>query len=446
MRDLLQDSEKILIVLPQDYCFDTVAAALGMANIIAKDKQVQIGSSGSIPPEFAAVLDFHNFKLVNRVQEREVILSLNRKEGEVKTVRWREVNGKIQFIITPREGKFDFNDVDLETIGGDIDLVITVGCESLESCGQLYSSNPSFFQNAKILNIDINPKNSNYGIVNKVEDRQSLSDWVLDLADQEGLKLTKEALEVLLKGLLWSNEGFRQDTNLEKAIQKFTSVGGELTETIAQFFNTLTIAQLRYIGKIIANMQTNAAGILSTKISHNELQGVKLDRILFPEINILSRVGNFKVALILTEYEKEKILARIYSHNSEFDIAQRFSDLKPVGNTKKIIFKVEGNLDAVEKDLLDRLAVMLEGKVANQKIQNAQREKQGEKQKPKSHKSKETPLEKATTFPKVQEAPPPISYPTVQTPQGFPPPPQPTTTPQMTPPPPIQPLPPVQNF
>lgn len=436
--------------MPERLCFDITASALGLAHMISDRQNVQFGSTRPLPGEFKQVLDFTPFEAISRIQEREVILSLNRKEGEVKAVRWREVDKRIQFIITPREGKFEYNDIDLQALGGDIDLVITVGCKSLESAGGFYTSHKSFFENAKILNIDINPENSNFGTVNKIGKNLSLSSWILDLAEQEGIKVNQLAADALFKGILWASDGFRKEEDLQKALKKLASTGGEITSVISQMFDALTVGEMRYIGKMISNMKVNSEGIISSVIKHNDVQGVNLDRIIYPEVNLISRIKDAKIIMLLTEYEKEKILVRMYSRNDDLDLFQSLSEYTPIGNSKRVIFEQEGKIDKIESKLLADLGVShSEGEVKKDSSQDTNRlssiltpqDEQGsreaeQEEEDKLATEKREPLQKADELPEPIEVTSPIAMP-IQPVVG----PQPQMGSTFTPPPPIQPLP-----
>jgi nanoRNase/pAp phosphatase (c-di-AMP/oligoRNAs hydrolase) len=407
VKDLIASSKSILIALPEKLCFDTAASAIGLAHILKNlGKEVKIGTVNPIPLEFSKVLNHSDFEIVNSLGKKEIVLSLNKQKGEVQAVRWREVGNKIQFIITPTKGDFEYNNVDLESSGGDFDLFITIGCKSLEATGKLSSTDPAFFNDKKIINIDINPANTNFGTENKVEREKSLSTWVLKLAEQETFTLNKDAIDALFKGIFWSNDGFRQNEDLQEALQKFTANGGNISLVASQMFDTLTIAELRYIGKLISNLKIDSDSILISKVSKSEIQGVRLDRILYPEINIISRVQAYKVALILSEYETGKILVRAYSKDEQFDIFSLFSEYSPVGNSRRVTFSIDGNLDEIESNLVATIKGQQtmdmkpkEVKVEKVESENSTKNSQG------SLKQKE-PLQKADSLPNAVDAPP----------------------------------------
>jgi hypothetical protein len=57
--------------------------------------------------------------------------------------------------------------------GAGFDLIITIGAQSLDSLGQIYASNLQIFANAKIINLDNQATNTNFGTVNLVDNTSS---------------------------------------------------------------------------------------------------------------------------------------------------------------------------------------------------------------------------------------------------------------------------------
>ncbi len=356
MKELILSSKKILIVLPEKLNIDLAAASLGLAHILkSMDKEVSLSLKSQFVKDLKHVLIFDNFHIINSIKQSEVILSLNRKKGAVKAVRWREIEDKIQFIITPESDDFEFNDVDLSSTGSDFDLAIFIGCTHIDDAGSIVSSNTDFFDKVNIINIDIHTSNTNYGKINKIGSNNSLSGWIFDLAETEEFDLNEKAVESLFKGIFWANEGFRQNSNLKKALQKLISTNGEFSSVIYQMFDTLTIAELRYLGKIISNMNIDSEGTIISKVTNNDSQGVKPDRIIYPEINIISRVKDYKIAIILTEYEVGKVSVRIYSKDKTINIFQKYIDFTPIGNSRRITFLLDGQLDEIAQKLLDQI-------------------------------------------------------------------------------------------
>ena len=451
MKDLINSSKKILIVLPQNVNLDSAAAGLALAQIIdSQTNEITFAHEGSLPKEITKIIDLSKYKMIHTIKQSEVVLSLNRKKGDVKAVRWREIDDQIQFIITPENDDFEFKDVDLSSIGGDFNLIIMIGCINPKHAGKIYTENIDFFEKNDILNIDINKSNTNFGKTNKIGEDSSLSSWIFDLSKNEGFELNKESVASLFKGIFWSNEGFRKNDNLKKALKKLTATNGELSEVITPMFDSLSIAELRYLGKIISNMNIDSEGIIISQIPNSDIQGVNLDHIIYPEINIISRVRDYKVAIILSEHEPNNISVRIYSNDQSINIFQKFIDFTPVGNARRITFSLEGQLEETRNKLVSILSqetkeVTTEVKKDTHKVPTSKEEKKEpveEKSKDSKGEQKAEPLQAASTLPQAVESDSDYQTPTYPTNQ-------PVQQQSFNPTPPIypnQPLPPAQPY
>lgn len=130
------------------------------------------------------------------------------------------------------------------------------------------------------------------------------------------------------------------------------------------------------------------------------MQDIQLERVLYPEINILSRVQGYKVAMILSEQKKRDIYARIYSQDESIDLFDLFSQFSPIGNTRRISFTHQGDIDRTEELLLKKIRTKI-AKPADVPVKTAKKE-----QKPSSEKranSLQDPLKKAQELPKPLE-------------------------------------------
>jgi nanoRNase/pAp phosphatase (c-di-AMP/oligoRNAs hydrolase) len=403
VKDLVNSSKKILIVVPSQVCFDTLCAVFGLAQALSReDKTITIGCSSKLPKEFETLLPYFEFNVINTLGPKEIILSLNRLKGDVKSVRWRETKDEIQFIITPQDKDFEYNEVNLED-ESDVDLIITIGCKDLDSIGTLYSERNDVFADNKILNIDINPKNQKYGFQNEVSSENSLSEKILEVLERDDFQPTKQAAETLFKGVFWANEGLRSDGHLQDTYEKLSRYDVKPFEQISTLYDTLSIAELRYIGKMISNLRVEQDEILISVVPNSDLQGVKLDRITFPELNILSRIASYKLTLIITEYEPGKVLVKAYTKNKSINLIDTYSKYSPQGKSYQITFAASGNLSVIEKQLIEEFKGTKET-VKKPSIKDAEKEMFTESEK--KEKEETTPLQKAESLPHAVEPPP----------------------------------------
>ncbi len=431
MKKTLDSAKKVLIVLPAKLNVDIASAAFALAFLLKGDKKLTLASENKIPREIKKIIDISDFEIKHKLSKREVVLSINRKKGKVEAVRWREIDEKVQFIITPSENDFEFDDVDLQTSGSNYDLIVTVGLQQLSDAGTIYENHKDVFKNIKILNIDSSKNNKKFGTVDKVSEGIPLSTHLLDLYENEEIAINKEAAETLFKGIFWSNEGFRSDNSIDRAVKTLIGAGGQLSKTVASMFDALTVKELRYIGKMISNLTANSDGIVYSKIPHQDTMGINLERVIYPEINLISRLKRYKVAIVITEYQRGKMHVRIYSNDKDSNLFEKYSSFSPVGNARKVSFYTEGDFGNIERNILEKL-------IAKEKSESKEIKQDNEEEiKKEASKDKEesSPLPSAETLPDPEEEPennqqqvpfqpmtppPPQSYQPVQPPMQYP--------------------------
>lgn len=430
MKQQLESKEKILIVLPQNISVDVIAAALALATLLSDTKQVTLFSKFHLPKNLEPLFNFSKFKVVSAITKPQIVVTINKKQGSVKTVKWNEKDNQIQFYIIPTDSSFEFDDVSFDITEGAYDLIVTLGCDTLESSGITELESLAMLKGHQILNIDIGKTNSKFGTVNEIGEERSLSAWLFKLLEQDNYTIQESVLRLLLQGILWANDGFRTDTSFKNVLDKFTLFGNrQLSRAISDMFNTLTIAELRYIGKMITNMTIDSEGIVVSKIPRNEFQGINIKLIAYPETFLLARLADAKASIILTEYRPKRIHVRIYCRGARLNLLQIFSKYSPAGGLDFIKFDVEGELDSLTQSIVGEIKANLKGE---NKGESKEPHVQKEDQKQLGRKKTERiPLKKATVLPKTMPAPAaptafPIrpSFPTrppVQPPQSSPP-------------------------
>jgi len=428
MKKLIEDANNIIIFIPEILTFDKVACAVGLARfILENEKEVSIGTSKSIPQEYKRVLDLKEIIIKEKLKKKEIILSINRKVGNVQDVRWREVDEKIQFIITPGNGKFEFNDVDLQSVGDDFDLIITIGCKSLENIGLLFTTNKTLLLDIPIVNIDTNPRNTKFGKENKIDKRASISEWLLELFEAEKIKYSNEVAKVLMKGVLWSYEGFRRTGSFENIAKNLMSKEFDVWDSITDMYQTLDMNELRYMGKMIENMHMED-GIVYSKIRYSDIQGVRLDRIIYPEVNIISRLDDFHVAVIFAEYRHQKVRVEIYSHPNKYDLLELFKQFSPRGSSEYVQFKINGDIEDAARRVLSTLRSK-KPEIKKEDREEIKKDANEDRKEDENKENKSQPLKKAKTLPEPLEAPH-IRYMPQQKRPTPPPPPRPQAYPQ----------------
>jgi len=142
------------------------------------------------------------------------------------------------------------------------DLLIVLGCQNLEDIGKRFNQNSNIFYQTPILNIDNNSKNQNYGETNLIELKSlSLSEIVFNLIeDIDQVLIDKEIATLLLAGIIWSSENFRNPKTKPQTFQIASLLiekGADHQKIIQNFYKTKSISQLKLLGQVLKKMTFN---------------------------------------------------------------------------------------------------------------------------------------------------------------------------------------------
>lgn len=390
MKELIKQAENILIVFPDEVNFDMVSAGLGLAFSFPVNKNVDFYFENEPKKSFLNLFDFANFKMINQLSEKEIVVNIKKRDGNIKSVRWSQDEDRIKFIIKPESYSLDLEEVALDVEGGTYDLFVTIGCKSFPE----YILKKVEIDEVSIINIDNKEENTQFANINKIKPNSSYSSFVLELIDDNNLSLKKEAIKNLYKGILVVEQGFRSSSEaLFSKLENLSSFDRGLFDATTETYDSLTLEQLRYMGKMISNMKVTKDEIIFSLIPYNQIRQTNLNQRIFPELNIVSRLKKFKLIFIISEIQEGMVEVSAYSKKEEIDLFTLFNMYSPEGSPKRVTFRVKEtpeNMQAQIKDIL--------------KLES--NEKTNDKRSSDNNDSLE-PLGKATNFPRPI-APPPI--------------------------------------
>lgn len=209
LNEVIQKGASGAIVLPSNPSVDAVSAATALYLGLHKmGKNVTLACSTKTTYSLTAA---------DKIQDQlstsgeDLVISFPYSEGSIDKVDYNIQGNNFNLIISPRQGfpKLDPNQVKYNYTGGKLDFVITVDAPTLNSLGNLYSTNEKQFQGKDIINIDRHLTNSFYGSVNYVnKTSSSISEMVLKLLQSLGVEVDRDMATNLYAGISASTNNF----------------------------------------------------------------------------------------------------------------------------------------------------------------------------------------------------------------------------------------------
>ncbi len=212
-RSLVEQAKEVVIALPANPTYDSVAGAL---SIYLGLSSRGVGVTIICPDQM--IVEFNHLIGVDKVtsnlssgQGKNLVISFPYQEGSIEKVSYNIENETFNLVIEPREGYplVTADAIKFSNSGGNTDLIITVGVAELSSLNNLYNNNQGLFSEKAVLNIDTNNQNTRYGRVNVVDPNiSSVSELTISLLSNFGITMNADIATNLLAGLTSGSQNF----------------------------------------------------------------------------------------------------------------------------------------------------------------------------------------------------------------------------------------------
>lgn len=264
---LLRNSAKILLVGAQNWQLDDMAGILGMENLLSETKEVVAVAPAKISRKLEFLPNFS--KIQTKLQGGQgvsISVDMENKDG----MNYEIIDGKLNITLTDPNGKISRDLVSVQEFVGKFDLIVTIGVNALEDCGDIFAKNTAMFSTTTILNISNNPANEMFGNVNLINaSASSVSEILANLvmADDELKKsLTKNSINAFFAGISASTDNFLSAKTSSRSLSlaaELQILGANHSQIIEYLFKRKTGEQVRVLGRMLNNLQLD----LTHKIS-----------------------------------------------------------------------------------------------------------------------------------------------------------------------------------
>lgn len=349
----IEKATRILITFPSDWNGDDVASSLALYLTLKKiGKEVEIVSAPSIKNKVWNFLPGGNDIGDSLINLRKFIVSLNISQAKIDQIKYAIEDKVLNFIISPKEGWFNSDDVSTSASGFRFDLIITIGVSDLESLGKIYDTNVEFFYKTTIINVDNRASNEEFGQINYLDvNSVSNSEIIFELLeDKNAEQLDENIATCLLAGIISKTKNFKNinltpDTLLKTS--KLINLGARREEIIDNLYRSRDFKTLKLWGKILSNLNSAANGLLiwsSIKKEDFLESGASEDSILDIIDELIINIPEAKIITIIFEkIDAPENKAIIYSVGS-IDSKELLKEYSPEGSSKISHLKLSGSL------------------------------------------------------------------------------------------------------
>lgn len=363
----IKKAERILVTFRKTWNGDSVASALAMYLFLKKlDKEVDVVAEKFDQSNLYSFLPSYG-EIKNSIENlRQFIISLDIENVKVNQIKYKVKDNALNFIISPKEGFFNEDDISSKSGDFKYDLIITLDTPDLEFLGKIYDNDTEFFYNTPIINVDHHGSNEEFGQINQVDiTAVATSEILFSLFNKYSRDVIDEDIATcLLSGMISKTRSFKTPNVTPVALSsaaQLISMGARREEIVNFLYRSRPLSVLKLWGRVLARLSSaldeklvwssiKASDFESTETTEHDLNEVVDELIVnMPRVKIVVLV--YEVKDSSTDDNKKHSKALIYSIKN-IDSLNIVKELKPEGTKKMAMIKSEKPREDLEKEVI----------------------------------------------------------------------------------------------
>jgi phosphoesterase RecJ-like protein len=419
--NLIEKSQNILVLCHAKPDPDALGASLSFCLAMK-----ELGKQATVVTNEPAKESMAFLPAMNTLQytlggTKDFIISLDTTKKSISKIKYNAEEGRVNIIITPKDGIFMASDVAFRAGKNQYDLIVAFDTGNVEYFGKLYENNIQLFFDTPIINIDHHASNTDYGQLNLVvptaaSTTEILYDYLLFLEKKNAKKLiSPDVATLLLAGLITDTGSFQHANTSPRSLEvaaELLDLGGRQQEIIKHFFKTKKLSTLKLWGMILSKVQVDPLhrmvwssisleDFLSSEAEPEETEGIIDD--------LLTNAPGAEV-IFLIKQNKDYVSVSTRSTANGIDVGKLCAENGGGGHPRAAGFRVPGNrsFEEVVAEVVKKVREFQAKRLNIQpedlklEIRNSKFEAQGSKTEPPSAKSTVAPATESSA-PKVAE-------------------------------------------
>ncbi|OGI25038.1 MAG: hypothetical protein A3J76_02280 [Candidatus Moranbacteria bacterium RBG_13_45_13] len=258
----IESSENILILTKQRASSDAVAASWGLFHFLknlGKNPTVLESASQAEKMKFLSLPEKMEKEIVGA---RDFVLSFKTTYNKIIDFRVENKLDSFEIYITPEKETIDPRDFSFIPAKFKYDLVVVIGCQSLDDLGKIKEKNGDLFFEVPIVNIDNSTANENFGQFNLVDiTASSASEIISEFAKAFGEKHFNPALaQCFLTGIVSATTNFQSEKTTPQTFLTASWLiekDANQQEIIRHLMKTQSFPFMKLWGRVMARLNWN---------------------------------------------------------------------------------------------------------------------------------------------------------------------------------------------
>lgn len=256
----LEKHQRILVALPEHPTVDSVAAGLALQTaLVALGKTAKVVTTGSVPVRARFLSGASDIGPLD-LGAVGLVISLDTTKAKLAELSYDTAQDKTTIYLKAKDGLFSAGDVAVALSAPPFDVIVLVGVEAPEQLGDTFTEHAELFYTLPRLNIDVSPRNENYGTVNFVQvTTSSLSELMYRVLVSLGERdLVPPASTALLTGVLSSTDSLKNSRTTPDTfavVADLIAAGSDFSAVVKHLFKTERLGFLKLWGRSLARLK-----------------------------------------------------------------------------------------------------------------------------------------------------------------------------------------------
>lgn len=260
----IKSAEKILLLTHTQPDGDALGSLLALSNALTKlNKKVTAVVDSTFSPSFRFMPGINDLQTELPLRG-DFVISVDISNTGLQKLGYKrdEANHRVMIVVTPAHGQLQPENVQFEGSGYEVDLIITLDCNSIDRLGDFYNKHASLFYETPLVNIDHHPDNEQFGAVNWVDvTATSTAEILVSLLEALGRDVQLIDADVatnLLTGITTDTSSFKNQNTTPKSLTvaaQLVAAGARQQEIVHHLYKVKPIWTLKLWGRALANIQ-----------------------------------------------------------------------------------------------------------------------------------------------------------------------------------------------
>jgi phosphoesterase RecJ-like protein len=353
-KNLIDKSEKILLVAHTKMDGDTLSSAIAMHLILQKmDKDTVVACADPVPEEFS-------FLPNTNVMKREIsagkdfVISLDCSRTRAQKLRWKIEGEQLKIFVSPSGGQFAKEDVSFFE-HTDFDLILSLDAADQKQLGRIFEDNSELFARVPMIVFDHHASNPGFGTVNIIDTKAASTTEVIyhflpELFGEDWEKyVDSDIATLLLTGIITDTGSFQNPNTTPRSLEvsaDLVELGARQQEIIRNIFKTKNLQTLRLWGRVLSKINTDPMHrMLWSTVSANDLidTGGMIEDTGGIIDELLATAPGMEMVLLIKERKDGMITVSIRTTTPLCDAAEFSAEFGGGGHTQAAGFKIRGN-------------------------------------------------------------------------------------------------------